>query len=312
MGQPNAKPVAHGNRAYPNTTRPPGSQVTPTGAAGNAAPPTTSAPSVDNVALFEELNRKRPTAVGPPAPAAAATSLQPISVPVVIRYKAVATTRTVPGGPAAAPSPASPSTSSGGASASRGGPREVKVLIASLQWKPIALTRSGDDFVHIMSLPPGTHLYKFRVDGVDTVDESLPKSGECNVLHANPDLLTARDEDDAAGDAAGTAQYDDSTGWGQVPHQFEESRKFPAILPLHLRYTPLNAPPTQFRCDADGVVSPVGAINDGAPADRDALPLPLSVTINHVYFQKRDDHTVMGTTLRYRNKFVSIVYYKAG
>lgn len=45
------------------------------------------------------------------------------------------------------------------------------------------------------------------------------------------------------------------------------------------------------------------------PPSAEHLPLPLSVTINHVYFQRREDHVVAGVTTRYRDKFTTIKYY---
>jgi hypothetical protein len=194
-------------------------------------------------------------------------------------------------------------------------------------------------------------------------------------------------------DAAATAPVsnnvnniiNDEEGWSQVAPVFEETRKFPPIMPPHLRYTPLNAPPTQVRVGASddngkctnngtgnnpftspnqnnaassfssfsntstspqqpqnsfGSSSNVGSTNNNAtntnantnnnsaqqqnlqlcaeedgfgPAmleGSDQRPAPLSVTINHVYFQKREDHTLVGITTRFQDKCTSIAYYK--
>lgn len=97
--------------------------------------------------------------------------------------------------------------------------------------------------------------------------------------------------------------------WGQEEKMFEETRRFPPLLPLHLRYTPLNTPPTPFRCSSDGkmlVLNPNDSSTRPAP---EQLPCPLSVTIQHVYFQRREDHVVLGMTTRYENKCATIVYY---
>uniref|UniRef100_A0A0A9XKH3 SNF1-related protein kinase regulatory subunit beta-2 n=1 Tax=Lygus hesperus TaxID=30085 RepID=A0A0A9XKH3_LYGHE len=146
-------------------------------------------------------------------------------------------------------------------------------------------------------------------------------------------------------------------------------------MPVHLRYTPLNTPPTFFRADKPAYVSGVAMnsmsnlnntpqctqplayctgpftdtlssnysnfyqdtsnnninVNDTTTQtvlrpitefsnyndflyshtvdSADELPIPLSVTINHVYFQRREDHAVLGVTTRYCNKFTTVVYY---
>lgn len=102
----------------------------------------------------------------------------------------------------------------------------------------------------------------------------------------------------------------DDEGWGQDEIMFEETRKYPPLMPLHLRYTPLNTPPTPFRCSPDGKLVIIDESNEGMTRPSpEHLPLPLSVTMNHVYFQRREDHAVMGMTTRYGNKCSTLVYY---
>jgi hypothetical protein len=61
----------------------------------------------------------------------------------------------------------------------------------------------------------------------------------------------------------------------------------------HLRYTPLNSSP-QKRYFGD---APAGAPTAYRPSgDPCVLPMPLHVTVNHVYFQRRDGYSLMGTT----------------
>lgn len=99
-------------------------------------------------------------------------------------------------------------------------------------------------------------------------------------------------------------------GWGQEEVLFKNTQKFPPLLPLHLRYTPLNTTPTPFRCSSDGTMLVLDPSSSTAcrPAP-EQLPCPLSVTIQHVYFQRREDHVVLGMTTRYENKCATIVYY---
>lgn len=173
-------------------------------------------------------------------------------------------------------------------------------------WKPtIQMTASEDNFYCIAELPVGQNRVRFMVNGEPFLDASQPTSTEngqpANVVVASDVLLLARDDEDAAGG-------DDDRDWGQEEFTFEETRKYPPMLPPHLRYTPLNTPPTQMRCARDGTMNIAGL---DTMVDPEHLPLPLSVTINHVYLQRRDDHAVLGMTTRYGNKFTTIVYYKS-
>jgi hypothetical protein len=183
--------------------------------------------------------------------------------------------------------------------------QSVEVAVESEGWKRYPLAPSADDFFTVIPLTKGTHAYKFIVNGAEVVDARQPTRPAsatvpaANIVTVSDSMLQTREDAEAADD--------DAEGWGQEAVTFEESRKLPPILPPHLRYTPLNTPPTQYRCDADGTVSAVA--NDFA-LDPEHLPMPLSATINHVYFQRRDDHVVVGVTTRFRNKFTSIVLYR--
>lgn len=208
--------------------------------------------------------------------------------------------------------------------------KQVFVMVEQQQWKPVPMTPSTDSFYALLELPPGSHNFRFKIDNADVVDSTqtlaptgreqrLPmqlgvevstpvpspspaKDGKpANTFFLNDVLLTTREDDDT---------MDDGKGWGQEETMFEESRKYPPIVPLHLRYTPLNTPPTLVRCSPDGrlsVMENTGDFTRHMAAEH--LPLPLSVTINHVYFQRRENHAVMGVTTRYCNKFTTVVYY---
>ncbi|KAH9593455.1 AMP-activated protein kinase [Trypanosoma melophagium] len=203
--------------------------------------------------------------------------------------------------------------------------KKIFVAVETLQWQPLQMTPSEDSFYTILELPQGTHHYRFIVDGKHIVDRSQPiadapqqqqcekhindtentnsnnnnnnNSGELavNVMELNDALLLTREDEEI---------MNDGDGWGQEQIIFEESRKYPPLVPVHLRYTPLNTPPNAVRCTRDGVVSAAGEV---MPPEH--LPLPLNVTINHVYFQRREDHSVMGLTTRYCNKYTTVVYY---
>jgi len=174
-------------------------------------------------------------------------------------------------------------------------------------WKRFPMSRSEDNYFAVVELAPGAHKFRFQIGDQTRVDVSQltapdPNSSNqqepCNIVHVSADLMNTKDDDDL---------IDDGTGWGQVEVAFDETRKYPPMLPPHLRYTPLNTPPTQVRCMNNGSLN---VSNASTLLEPEHLPLPLSVTINHVYFQKREDHVVTGITTRYCNKFTTIAYYQ--
>ncbi|RNF06716.1 5-AMP-activated protein kinase, regulatory beta subunit [Trypanosoma conorhini] len=182
--------------------------------------------------------------------------------------------------------------------------QKMYVSIEALEWRPVLMSPSEDSFYAIVELSPGSHRYRFLVDDEEVVDSTQPiadpphdgaRDDPANLLRLNEVLLTTKEDKEI---------MDDGEGWGQNHEIFEETRKYPPIVPVHLRYTPLNTPPTAVRCTRDGVMSSAGEV---MPPEH--LPLPLNVTINHVYFQRREDHSVMGLTTRYCNKYTTVVYY---
>lgn len=184
----------------------------------------------------------------------------------------------------------------------------VQLLLKPREGAPIPMNASDDNYFAIVDLPPGNHTFRFligdmpKVDGNQPIVNDVAPSGGLeayNCIAVGDTILTTKDDDDV---------IDDGSGWGQTETQFDETRKYPPILPPHLRYTPLNTPPTQMRCLQDGSINV--AQDTPRMLEAEHLPLPLSVTINHVYFQKREDHVVSGMTTRYCNKFTTIAYYK--
>lgn len=174
----------------------------------------------------------------------------------------------------------------------------VEMHAEFFQWKPMPMSASDPYFI-IAYMPKGGQKVYFTVNGERKVDSSLPVEDDCNVVTVSEALLATKTDEDIIADP---------TGWGQEQTVFEDTRKYPPILPPHLRYTPLNTPPTQYRCAADGSMSDT---TTAEYLDPEHLPLPLSVTINHVYFQRREDHTLMGATTRHRNKYTTIIYYSS-
>ncbi|KAG5504364.1 hypothetical protein JKF63_04813 [Porcisia hertigi] len=214
----------------------------------------------------------------------------------------------------------------------------VYVAVEAMNWQPLPMTPSTDSFYALLELPAGNHNYRFLVNGTEVVDSTQPlisgtassnlpvlpqtqqqqptsvavtqplpkpvpaRDGKpANTIFLNDVLLTTKEDDDI---------MDNGEGWGQEAIMFEESRKYPPIVPLHLRYTPLNTPPTLVRCSRDGRMEVMDTgVEHNSRLPPEHLPLPLSVTINHVYFQRREDHAVIGVTTRYCNKYTTVVYY---
>ncbi|CCW68274.1 unnamed protein product [Phytomonas sp. Hart1] len=218
---------------------------------------------------------------------------------------------------------------------------QVCVAVEAMDWKPLLMTPSTDSFYALLELPPGKYKYRFIIDGKEVVDSTQPlapqedtsslppttdnegkdphenSTNEVNavlnrVIERRPANLIVLDESSLnVEETDGYDPIDDEKGWGQEETISEESRKYPPLIPLHLRYTPLNSPPTLVRCARNGCLSVVDASSAGNSdcAQPEHLPLPLSVTINHVYFQRREDHAVMGVTTRHSDKFTTVVYY---
>jgi hypothetical protein len=177
----------------------------------------------------------------------------------------------------------------------------VQLMLAHRNWEPIPMSASGEDFFAIVHLPRGQQAFKFAVNGQEVLDPNQPQTTSgtpANIIQVVEAVMSTTEDDDA---------IDDPNDWGQEQHVFEETKKMPPILPPHLRYTPLNTPPTQFRQDATGHF---GFAGPDSFLDPENLPLPLTVTINHTYFQRRDDHSVIGASTRFRSKFTTVVYYK--
>lgn len=106
--------------------------------------------------------------------------------------------------------------------------------------------------------------------------------------HQKPQEKEHRQETSPTKDGE-TKQY--STTYGYQEEVFPENKKYPPILPPHLRYTPLNSS-KKFHHDPG------------------LLPIPLHVTVNHAYFAERDNMNKVGVTQRYKDKFCTVVLYK--
>lgn len=156
----------------------------------------------------------------------------------------------------------------------------------------IPLSRSGDDFVAILTLPEGYHHYRYIVDDEWRVDPDQPTVVDGGVVNNYIDVEEmSKNEKNKLGSKLGSVSEPEL--FGQDHHRFEVSKKHPPMLPPHLRYTPLN-------CDPH-------------PVDPVLLPMPQHVTLNHAYFSlsgETSDVLALGVTHRYRHKFSTVVLYK--
>jgi 5'-AMP-activated protein kinase regulatory beta subunit len=156
-----------------------------------------------------------------------------------------------------------------------------------------AMQRSGKDFTIVKLLPPGVYQYKFVVDGEWKYAPDQPamydEGGNVNnVLEVqeyvpeNLDSLSGFDPPPSP-----------PSSYTQPLPTAEDYTKEPPPAPAHLQLTLLNVPPAM---DATA-----------------QLPRPQHVVLNHTYCQRASPQVnalVLGTTHRYRSKYVTTVMYK--
>ncbi|CAK9197782.1 unnamed protein product [Sphagnum troendelagicum] len=174
------------------------------------------------------------------------------------------------------------------------GGSSVSVLGSWDNWsKRQALQRSGRDFTLIKVLPSGVYQFKFCVDGQWTYSPDLPAvSDDTNNVNNILDVQDYVPEnlDSVAGfepPRSPESSYNDP-----MPGP-EEYAKEPPAVPPHLHLTLLNVPQ---------VMETAGS-----------LPRPQHVILNHLYVEKgKTSRTVLvlGTTHRFRSKYVTTVLYK--
>ena len=155
------------------------------------------------------------------------------------------------------------------------------------------LQRSGKDFTIVKLLLPGVYQYKFIVDGTwkyapdqsAVYDEMGNINNVLEVQEYSPDNL----------DSLSSFEQPPSPphSYDCQPPGADDYAKEPPVMPKHLNLTLLNVPPT-FE----------------APT---VLPRPQHVILNHVYEERAPrnvDALVLGTTFRYRSKYITTVVYK--
>ncbi|OUS44052.1 hypothetical protein BE221DRAFT_23258 [Ostreococcus tauri] len=157
------------------------------------------------------------------------------------------------------------------------------------------LHKSGNrEFAIVMSLRPGVYQYKFIVDGQwkyapdqpTMYDEMGNVNNVLEVQEYVPEILDSLDAFTAP--ASPPASYDCS------PFHSDDFSKDPPPIPPQLNMTLLNVPMV--------------------PDAPNLLPRPQHVVLNHTYCDgtKADSGVqVLGTTHRYRSKYITVVYLKS-
>ena len=158
--------------------------------------------------------------------------------------------------------------------------------------KQIPMHRSGNDFTYIHNLAKGQYAYKFVVD-----DE----------WRYAPDQPTKTDVEGRVSNFIDVSDFSPYTGaidffekskeqkipesdFSNIIPDLDEYTKEPPLLPPHLRQIILNKPTPS--------------------ADPLALPVPHTVTLNHLYCTAiKDGMMVLGCTQRYRGKYVTLIFY---
>ncbi|KAF1333185.1 5'-amp-activated protein kinase subunit beta, partial [Globisporangium splendens] len=173
------------------------------------------------------------------------------------------------------------------------GGRNVYITGTFNGWsKQCPMHRSGNDFTYIANLTRGKHAYKFVVD-----DEWRFAPDQLTVadVEGNVNNFVDVSEFTPLSDFEGSPAHDDKdengeNAYGRFIPDIDEYTKEPPPLPPHLRHIILNkTPPT---------------------VDSRLLPVPQHVALNHLYCTAiKDGMMVLGITNRYKQKFVTTVYY---
>lgn len=182
------------------------------------------------------------------------------------------------------------------------GGRKVFITGTFNGWKErIPMIRSGTEFIAILNLPCGKHIYKFIVDNEWKIDPKQDtQADEEGRINNVIEVLNSRLQyaNGGSGSPAGTPVNVGKIGkmarrssysWDE--QLFDETKKHPRQVPPQLKYTPLNAK-TQV-------------INE-----EPHMSLPLVPSLKHAYFSEREHVIKVGVSKRYKYKFTTIVLYK--
>ncbi len=173
-----------------------------------------------------------------------------------------------------------------------GGGREVFITGSFNNWaEKIQMTRTGNDFSHTIELPKGQYLYKFVVDDEWRFAPDQPTIADTNG-HIN-NFLDISNFEATFGNMRPLDAKDHILSndlYGTYIPEVDDYAKEPPPLPPHLRQIILNHRKSE---DPPSI-----------------LQTPLHVNLDHLYCTAvRDGLMVLGTSQRYRRKFVTTVFY---
>lgn len=171
--------------------------------------------------------------------------------------------------------------------------RSVYITGTFNNWeRQLPMHRSGNDFTCVLNLKRGKHAYKFIVDNEWRFDTNQPTVAD-NEGRIN-NYIDVADFSPYTGDERFFYKSKErkiaAEEYRQHIPELEEYTKEPPALPPHLRHIILNKPPPT--------------------PDLLSLPVPQHVALNHLYCTAiKDNIMVLGATQRYRDKYVTIVFY---
>jgi hypothetical protein len=190
-------------------------------------------------------------------------------------------------------------------------------------WKDmIPLRRSEHDFTAILELPPGLHQYKFIVDGKWRHAPEQPvaadSKGNLNNCMEVKEFRLERKSLKEKGSPPGSYSQEIPEGLkpssNALDELFDDNDFIVASPPRHSANhsnskkveEPPTLPPHLFGKRA--------VLNTTTTEDPTVLPLPNHVMLNHLYFKQYEDSNmadilILGTTQRYKEKFVTTVFY---
>jgi 5'-AMP-activated protein kinase regulatory beta subunit len=173
------------------------------------------------------------------------------------------------------------------------GGRNVYITGTFNNWeRQIPMHRSGNEFSYVHNLSRGKHAYKFIVDDEWRFAPDQPTVADVEGRINN--FIDVSEFCPYLGDAAFFEKSKDrkvsNAEFGNHIPDLDEYTKEPPSLPPHLRLIILNKLPPS--------------------ADPVALPEPQHVSLNHLYCTAiKDGMMVLGASQRYRQKYVTIVFY---
>nr|VZI02819.1 unnamed protein product [Spirometra erinaceieuropaei] len=214
-----------------------------------------------------------------------------------------------------------------------GGGNEVYISGTFNDWHSrIPLVRRNSGACVIVDCPPGKHEYKFFIDGAWYHDPTKPtvdnrygtKNNVVEVKESDFDFLNAIEQDIAnskhKADTSSNSDIESRTPPGEygcfIPEQPKDvyglkapfsPRRLPPLGPPAPGIGSINQPPLLPPQLLQGILNK----DVGVHCDPNLLPPPNHVMVNHLYaLSIKDGVIVLSVITRYRQKFVSTLFYK--